>query len=129
MSENGYATNLGRSEETQAPDLESTMEAVALWSGSLGISDYRWFNLRDNNSDGADLFSAVGLLRDDYTRKPAFGVISGARSRLTAASGFGAFEPGRNWGISRCVRSHWEVLGMRRRGTLSRPWQPRCARH
>ena len=73
VSENGYATNMGRSEESQVADLESTVEAVALWSGSLGISDYRWFNLRDNNSDGTDFFSAVGLLRDDYTRKPAFG--------------------------------------------------------
>ena len=36
------------------------------------MTDYRWFNLRDNNSGGADLFSAVGLLRDDYSRKPAF---------------------------------------------------------
>jgi hypothetical protein len=35
------------------------------------VTDYRWFNLRDNNSDGADLFSAVGLLRDDYTAKPS----------------------------------------------------------
>ena len=72
VSENGYATNLGRSEESQRSDLESTVEAVARWSGSLGITDYRWFNLRDNNSDGTDFFSAVGLLRDNYTRKPAF---------------------------------------------------------
>ncbi|MGH2839050.1 MAG: hypothetical protein ACRDJY_11985 [Thermoleophilaceae bacterium] len=72
VSENGYATNLGRSEESQRRDLESSIEAVARWSGALGITDYRWFNLRDNNSDGADLFSAVGLLRDDYSRKPAF---------------------------------------------------------
>ena len=72
VSENGYATNLGRSEESQVADLETTMEAVALWSGSLGITDYRWFNLRDNNSDGSDFFSAVGLLRDNYAAKPAF---------------------------------------------------------
>lgn len=72
VSENGYATNLGRSEESQRRDLESSVEAVAKWSGALGVTDYRWFNLRDNNSDGADLFSAVGLLRDDYSRKPAF---------------------------------------------------------
>ena len=39
---------------------------------SSGISDYRWFNLRDNNSDGTDLFAAVGLLRDDYSPKPAY---------------------------------------------------------
>ena len=72
VSENGYATNLGRSEASQQRDLESSVEAVAQWSGALGITDYRWFNLRDNNSDGSDLFSAVGLLRDDYSRKPAF---------------------------------------------------------
>jgi hypothetical protein len=72
VSENGYATNLGRDEDEQRSDLDSTLEAVSTWSGALGITDYRWFNLRDNNSDGADLFSAVGLLRDDYTRKPAF---------------------------------------------------------
>jgi hypothetical protein len=72
VSENGYATNLGRSEDSQRRDLQSSIDAVAQWSGALGVTDYRWFNLRDNNSDGADLFSAVGLLRDDYSRKPAF---------------------------------------------------------
>ena len=72
VSENGYATNLGRDEESQSRALESSIAAVAQWSGALGVTDYRWFNLRDNNSDGADLFSAVGLLRDDYSRKPAF---------------------------------------------------------
>ena len=74
ISENGYATNLGRSEASQQRDLESSVEAVARRSGALGVTEYRWFNLRDNNSNGADLFSAVGLLRDDYSRKPAFGV-------------------------------------------------------
>jgi hypothetical protein len=81
VSENGYATNLGRSEESQVRDLEATVEAVMLWSGSLGITDYRWFNLRDNNSDGSDFFSAVGLLRDDYTRKPAFAAFRSAIRR------------------------------------------------
>ena len=45
---------------------------MALWSGALGVTDYRWFNLRDNNSGGSDLFSAVGLLQDDYSQEPAF---------------------------------------------------------
>ena len=72
VSENGYATNLGRTEESQRRDLESTVAAVSQWSGALNVTDYRWFNLRDNDSDGLDLFSAVGLLRDDYSRKPAF---------------------------------------------------------
>jgi len=72
VSENGYATNSGRSEAAQAAMLDSTVRAVHAFSGELGISDYRYFNLRDNDSDGADLFAAVGLLRDDYAPKPAF---------------------------------------------------------
>jgi hypothetical protein len=75
VSENGYATNLGRDAASQAASLRATVEAVHRWSGELGISDYRYFNLRDNDSDGADLFAAVGLLRDDYARKPAFAVL------------------------------------------------------
>jgi len=72
VTENGYATNLGRTEQRQAEDLRSTVEDVHRWSGSLGVTDYRYFNLRDNRSSGPDLFDAVGLLRDDYSAKPAF---------------------------------------------------------
>ena len=72
VTENGYVTNLGRSEARQDDSLRSTVEAVHRWSGTLGVTDYRWFNLRDNRTTGTDLFDAVGLLRDDYTRKPAF---------------------------------------------------------
>jgi hypothetical protein len=71
VSENGYPTNLGRSEGYQRTALRSTLDAVVAYSGELGISDYRWFNLRDNNTHGPDLFDAVGLLRDDYSAKPA----------------------------------------------------------
>jgi hypothetical protein len=72
ITENGYATNLGRTEARQATDLASTIEAAHQWSGTLGVTDYRYFNLRDNRSQGTDLFDAVGLLRDDYSEKPAF---------------------------------------------------------
>ena len=72
VSENGYATNLGRNTTSQQTDLASTLKSVRAYSGELGISDYRYFNLRDNDSDGTDFFSAVGLLRDDYEPKPAF---------------------------------------------------------
>jgi len=87
VSENGYATNLGRTEPDQATALDSTVRALHTYSGELGITDYRWFNLRDNNSDGTDLFAAVGLLRDDYSRKPAFGVFRGLTAELGAAEG------------------------------------------
>ena len=72
VSENGYATNLGRTEAAQAEHLDTTARAIHRWSGTLGLTDYRWFNLRDNDSDGSDLFAAVGLLRDDYSPKPAY---------------------------------------------------------
>jgi hypothetical protein len=72
ITENGYATNLGRTESQQVADLGSTLDAVHRLSGTLGVTDYRYFNLRDNDSDGTDLFDAVGLLRDDYSEKPAF---------------------------------------------------------
>jgi hypothetical protein len=72
ITENGYATNLGRTEPDQDLALRSTLDAVYRYSGTLGATDYRWFNLRDNDSAGTDLFDAVGLLRDDYSEKPAF---------------------------------------------------------
>ena len=89
VSENGYATNLGRTEADQTAALDSTVRAIHAYSGELGISDYRYFNLRDNNSSGTDLFAAVGLLRDDYSRKPAFG------SYRDLVGAFGVPEAGR----------------------------------
>ena len=48
------------------------MTAVHALSGTLGVTDLRYFNLRDNRPDGFDLFDDVGLLRTDYSPKPAF---------------------------------------------------------
>ncbi len=84
VTENGYATNLGRSEATQERDLRSTLAAVHDYSGQLDVTDYRYFNLRDNASDGTDLFDAVGLLRDDHSRKPAFAALRRAIARFGA---------------------------------------------
>jgi len=70
ITENGYATNLNRSLERQVADLTSTVEDTYAYSGTLNVTDYRYFNLRDNDSDGGDLFAAVGLLFDDYSEKP-----------------------------------------------------------
>jgi len=72
ITENGYATNLRRTEPDQDLALKATLDSVYRYSGALGVTDYRWFNLRDNDSAGTDLFAAVGLLRDDYSEKPAF---------------------------------------------------------
>lgn len=98
ISENGYATNLGHSEERQAAELADTVAAVHAYSGELGVSDYRYFNLRDNRPHGTDLFDNVGLLRADYSRKPAFATmrrliarygvrVRASRAATSAASG------------------------------------------
>jgi hypothetical protein len=85
VSENGYATNLGHDEAGQLTALDSTVRAVHAYSGELGITDYRYFNLRDNVSNGTDLFSAVGLLRDDHSRKPSFLAYRGLVAQLGTA--------------------------------------------
>jgi hypothetical protein len=72
ITENGYPTNLGHSEAQQARDLTTTVDAVHRYSTTFGVSDYRYFNLRDNRPNGADIFDDVGLLRTDYSEKPAF---------------------------------------------------------
>ena len=81
VTENGYATRGGTGEERQAADLTATLDALARYSGTLGITDYRYFNLRDNRSTGPDLFDAVGLLFDDYREKAAFAAFRGAVAR------------------------------------------------
>ena len=85
MTENGYATRGGTGEERQAGDLTATLDALARYSGTLGITDYRYFNLRDNRSTGPDLFDAVGLLFDDYREKAAFAAFRGAVRRARRA--------------------------------------------
>jgi hypothetical protein len=72
VTENGYATNLNRPLDRQVRDLASTVEDVYAYSGTLNVPEFRYFNLRDNRSQGSDLFDAVGLLFDDYAEKPAF---------------------------------------------------------
>jgi hypothetical protein len=72
VSEIGFATNLGHSEARQAAELAETVAAVSALSRTLGITELRYFNLRDNRPNGTDLFDNVGLLRPDYGAKPAF---------------------------------------------------------
>jgi hypothetical protein len=72
ITENGYATNLGHDEPRQVTELRSTVDTVHALDTTLNVTDYRYFNLRDNKPNGTDLFDDVGLLRSDYSPKPAF---------------------------------------------------------
>lgn len=86
VTENGYATRGGVGEQQQAADLDGTLAAVSRVSGTLGVTDYRYFNLRDNRSTGSDLFDAVGLLFDDYRPKQAYAAFRAAEQRYGAAT-------------------------------------------
>ena len=72
VDELGYPTGPGRSDEAQAAALTGFMRALDRYRGTYGIEEAFWFGLRDNNSAGPNFQSYFGLLRDDYSRKPAF---------------------------------------------------------
>ena len=72
VEENGWPTFPGRSEQDQAEFLERMVRAVSDFRGTYNVSDYRWFNLRDGDSSAPQPFQHFGLLRSDYTPKPAF---------------------------------------------------------
>ncbi|MBA2559606.1 MAG: hypothetical protein H0V07_06885 [Propionibacteriales bacterium] len=73
VEENGYPTGPGRTEATQLAALDGFVRAVQAYRGTYNVSRYSWFGLRDNDSNGSDFQSHYGLLRSDYTAKPAFG--------------------------------------------------------
>jgi hypothetical protein len=76
VTENGVPS-AGSSEGRQAAALHALVRAVRAYSGTFNVTDYRWFNLRDSNhvppGTVAPIFASNGLLRADYTEKPAFG--------------------------------------------------------
>lgn len=73
IEETGWPTGPGRSEADQKEILREFVSTTHRYRGTYNLTDFRWFGLRDNNSQGPDFQSFFGLLRDDYSRKPAFG--------------------------------------------------------
>jgi hypothetical protein len=74
LSENGYPTGAGRPVSEQTRVVRTAVATARAYSRALGISDYRWFDLRDANSADHSFESHYGLLRDDFRPKPAFAV-------------------------------------------------------
>jgi len=84
VTENGFSSaSPSHSEAKQAWALTSMVDAARAVAGTYDVTDYRWFNLRDNDSSGGGTFDQDGLLRDDYTRKPAFGALQRELARVT----------------------------------------------
>lgn len=75
VEENGYPTLepvRGYAEQVNA--LRQMVGAVHEFRGTYNVTDYRWFDLRDHRTSSANFQHQYGLLRDDYTPKPAFAV-------------------------------------------------------
>jgi len=73
VSETGYPTGPGRTDSMQVTVMEAAVDAVDRSRGTYNITGFRWFDLRDADSSSSTFESQYGLLRDDYSPKPAFG--------------------------------------------------------
>ena len=78
VTENGWPTGTNpftgatRTDERQSEVIEAVVRTVHRLAGELNITHYTLFGLRDADSSKADLFHHFGVLRDDYTPKPAY---------------------------------------------------------
>ena len=86
VEENGWPTGAGRSEAAQEAALRAMVGAVHEFRGTYNVSDYRWFNLRDHRTSSSNFQHHYGLLRDDYTPKPAFATYRELIRRLARAT-------------------------------------------
>jgi hypothetical protein len=72
ICENGWPTGSQRSEERQADALEAIIRRVHALRQEFNVTDWELFTLRDADSSKDDIFYQFGILKDDYTPKPAF---------------------------------------------------------
>jgi hypothetical protein len=72
VEENGWPTGPGRTEDEQVRALRQMVGAASDFRGTYNVTDYRWFDLRDHNTSSDNFQHHYGLLRDDYSPKPAF---------------------------------------------------------
>lgn len=78
VTENGWPTgknpvaNIERTCDRQTEVLEAVIRTTYNLRQELNISHYVLFGLRDADSSKDDLFHQYGIMRDDYTPKPAY---------------------------------------------------------
>ena len=73
VSETGYPTGPDRSDAMQVTVMRAAARAVYRARAADNITGLRWFDLRDADSSSSDFEAQYGLMRDDYSPKPAFG--------------------------------------------------------
>lgn len=74
ITENGWPTGPKRPYERQAAVLDLVIRSVHYLRNELNITHYELFSLRDADSANENSFYQFGIMRDDYTPKPAFDV-------------------------------------------------------
>jgi hypothetical protein len=84
IEENGWPTGEGRSEARQVRAMRDMLGQVNRLRGTYGVTDYRWFDLRDHRTSSANLQHHYGVLRDDYAPKAGFAALRDLYARLTA---------------------------------------------
>jgi hypothetical protein len=72
VQEIGWGTAPGRPPEQQAVELVRMIRAVDRYRGTFNVSHLNWFSLRDSDSSSPSFQQGWGLLKDDYSPKPAF---------------------------------------------------------
>lgn len=72
ITETGWPTGPGRSYARQETMLDNVVRTVDALAPTLNIDTYEHFALRDADTGRADMNLEFGLLRSDYTAKPAF---------------------------------------------------------
>jgi hypothetical protein len=82
VSESGYPTGPGRTDAMQEEALRAIIRAVAEAAAEYRITGYRWFDLRDADSASSSFESQYGLMRDNYSPKPAFSAYRDLIARL-----------------------------------------------
>ena len=72
ITEHGWATDHARTPERQNEVIKRVIRIVHEARQRLNIARYTIFDLRDVDSAVPNIFYQFGLMRDDYTPKPAF---------------------------------------------------------
>ena len=84
VEENGYPTGPDRPYEDQRVAAERMLDALDAYARVYGVTDYFWFDLCDADSSSPNFQQQYGVMRDDYTPKPAFDVLRDRFARMTA---------------------------------------------
>jgi hypothetical protein len=84
VTEHGWQTGEGRPLERQADVLERVVRAIDSCRERVNVTHYECFMLRDGDSRRPEMASQWGLLRHDYSPKPAFEVYRRLIAELAA---------------------------------------------